>query len=156
MIELNRRLNVLLAVCTALAFATALGGNLSAALKGEPPVAWDHLAKMDYKTGKRPDILEKTLDKKELRVRGYAIPVEVVDFDNIKEFILVPSQFGCCQGPPPDPNQIIEVTMVKPVPFDKLMGIVYLTGKLGVKQSGTGEYGYTLSKAQVFEPDFDT
>jgi len=137
------------------ALALAFGLLASAEIKGEKPVDWATLAKMDFKSGKYPDAVEQTLARTQLRVRGYAIPVEVADFEKISEFILVPTQFGCCQGPPPDPNQIIDVKLAKPVSFDKLMGMVYLTGKLSVKKSDTGEYGYALSKGEVFEPEYD-
>jgi hypothetical protein len=132
-----------------------MGGEAWAGMKGEQPVPWDQLAQLDYKTGKYPSQLESKLKVKELRVAGYAIPVEVIDFENIREFILVPTQIGCCQGPPPEPNQIIQVTLAKGLSFEKLMGTVYLTGQLSVVSTRTGEYGYALKKANVFEPEWD-
>jgi hypothetical protein len=123
--------------------------------KGPKPLPWNELAKLNADTGKYPAALEQTLAAKENVVSGYAIPVEVSDFDHIKSFLLVPNQIGCCQGPPPPPNQIIEVTLADSVGFEKLMGVVQLTGKLGVAKTGTGEFGYTLNKARVTPPDYD-
>ena len=123
--------------------------------KGPKPLPWDELARMDYNTGKVPPSLEAMLSAKETLVAGYVVPVEVIDFDNIQEFLLVPSQFGCCQGPPPNPNQIIEVKLNQPLPFDKLMGTVHLTGKLGIMKGATGEFNFTLIKARVTPPEYD-
>jgi hypothetical protein len=150
---MNRKgLNLLLAAAV---MAMAAWSTAAAGIKGEQPIPWAQLAKLDFKTGQIPAELEQTLKKGELRVAGYAVPVEVVDFDNIQEFILIGSKFGCCQGPPPNPNQIIEVTLKKGVPFDKLMETVYLTGKLSIIKTGNGEFGYQLKKGAVFEPEYD-
>ena len=139
----------------ALLTAATLAGSAWADIKGEKPIPWDQLAKMDYHSGKTPPELDKMLKSKSIRVAGYAIPVEVTDFDHIQNFILVPWKIGCCQGPPPDPNQIIEVTLKEGVSFDKLMDTVYILGQLSVIKDGNGEFGYALSKGEVFAPEFD-
>jgi hypothetical protein len=144
-----------LAWTIAAALVVALVLPATAGIKGEQPVEWSVLAGLDVATGKVSDGVKASLGKKTLRLRGYAVPVEVSDFDNIKEFILVPTLFGCCQGPPPDTNQIIEVTLSKPVGFDKLSDAVYLAGKLQMRKGGTGEYVYAMEGAEVFEPEFD-
>ena len=148
----QKGLGLLLAVAV---MAMAAWSTAGAGIKGEQPIPWAQLAKLDFKTGQLPGELEQKLKKGDLRVAGFVVPVEVIDFDNIQEFILVASKFGCCQGPPPMPNQIIEVRLKKGVPFDKLMETVYLTGKLSIVKTGTGEFGYQLEKGAVFEPEYD-
>jgi len=133
-----------------LAAAGAPGGQ-----KGPKPLPWTELAQLDYNTGKYPASLAEKIAAKETLVAGYVVPVEISDFDHITDFLLVPAQFGCCQGPPPNPNQIIEVKLSEPVAFDKLMGTVQLTGKLGIAKGATGEFSFTLIKARVTPPEYD-
>jgi hypothetical protein len=126
------------------------------AQKGPKPLPWTELAQMDYNTGKYPAALGEKFAAKETLVAGYVVPVEISDFDHISEFLLVAAQFGCCQGPPPNPNQIIEVKLSEPLSFDKLMGVVQITGKLGIAKGATGEFSFTLIKARVTPPEYDT
>jgi hypothetical protein len=150
---MNKRITwVALAVAGAALLAAAAA---PAGQKGPKPLPWSELAQMDYNTGKYPASLEPKLAAPETLVAGYVVPVEVTDFDHIQEFLLVPAQFGCCAGPPPNPNQIIEVKLSAPVSFDKLMGTVHLMGKLGLAKGATGEFSYTLSKARVTPVEYD-
>jgi hypothetical protein len=152
---MNKRLG-LISISLSAAILMWAAGGAPGGQKGPKPLPWTELAQMDYNTGKYPAALGDKFAAKETLVAGYVVPVEITDFDHITEFLLVPAQFGCCQGPPPNPNQIIEVKLTDAMPFDKLMGVVQLTGKLGIIKGTTGEFSFTLIKARITPPEYDT
>ena len=51
----------------------------------------------------------KKLDGKQVLMTGFMLPIDEVE--NIKEFLLVQSLWGCCYGTPPDINGVVRVVM---------------------------------------------
>ena len=51
----------------------------------------------------------KKLDGKQVLMTGFMLPIDEVE--NIKEFLLVQSLWGCCYGSPPDINGVVRVVM---------------------------------------------
>ena len=51
----------------------------------------------------------KKLSGKQVLMTGFMLPIDEVE--NIKEFLLVQSLWGCCYGTPPDINGVVRVVM---------------------------------------------
>ncbi|MHC4077506.1 MAG: DUF3299 domain-containing protein [Planctomycetota bacterium] len=51
----------------------------------------------------------KKLNGKQVLMTGFMLPIDEVE--NIKEFLLVQSLWGCCYGTPPDINGVVRVVM---------------------------------------------
>jgi hypothetical protein len=97
--------------------AVAVGGDANAAEK-VPSLTWDHLRRLDFRSGNAPADLKKH-DGAVVRVPGFIIPLEDND-QEVSEFLLVPYPLACIHVPAPPPNQIVHVKMDngKKVKFD--------------------------------------
>ncbi len=115
---------------------------LTESSKEEKEVTWATLRELDDKTGKASDTI-KQLEGKEIRVPGYIVPLDD-DSRSLTEFLLVPYAGACVHTPPPPPNQMIYVKMLRGQKADHgLMDAVWLTGKLFVGRRGS-PYGPTF------------
>lgn len=76
-------------------------------------VGWQLLRQLNYKTGEAPESL-RSIDEKRVRIPGFIVPLED-DQSEVTEFLLVPSAQACIHVPPPPPNQMVYVSMRKPV-----------------------------------------
>ena len=78
--------------------------------KGYGKLTFDLLKSWTYIEGKTPiPGFIKELDGKNVVMLGFMMPLTEVE--NIKEFLLVPSLWGCCYGQPPAVNHIVAVKM---------------------------------------------
>ena len=113
-------------------------------------VTWSDLRKLNYKTGEMPESIRQLIGKS-IKIPGFAVPLEGDDgFENVKEFLLVPTFGACIHVPPPPPNQVIHVILDKPVYFEKLMYAVWVSGIVEI-----GEY--SLEGSSDFGPQtYDT
>jgi len=85
-----------------------------------------------------------TLDKKEVKLQGFMMPLEMGDKQS--HFILSAMPQSCAFCMPGGPEQLVEVRTTKPVKYT--FDPVVLTGKLAVlKDDPTGVY-YRLTDAQ--------
>jgi hypothetical protein len=73
-------------------------------------ITFDQIGYWKYEDGKTPipdDV--KKLDGKYVEIKGYMLPVGGGNW--CREFLLVPSLFGCCYGRAPEANHMIFVKM---------------------------------------------
>ena len=75
-------------------------------------LAFDTLKKWTYIEGKTkiPDFIQK-LDGQVVEMTGYMSAPDTAD--DIHDFVLVPSLWGCCYGQPPVPNHVVLVKVRK-------------------------------------------
>ncbi|MGD8833570.1 MAG: DUF3299 domain-containing protein [Desulfobacteraceae bacterium] len=94
-----------------------------------------------------------------VRMPGYLLPLDVIGA-KVTEFLLVPYIGACIHVPPPPPNQIVYVKVVKKAyPHKGLYDPVWVTGKMSVKSmsrdlflvdgSADVSIGYALDAKQV-------
>ena len=107
-------------------------------------VTWSDLRKLNYKTGEMPESIRKLMGKR-IKIPGFAVPLEGDDgFENVKEFLLVPTFGACIHVPPPPPNQVVHVILDKPVYFEKLMYAVWVSGIVEIGEyfiEGSSDFG---------------
>ena len=107
-------------------------------------VTWSDLRKLNYKTGEMPESIRELMGKP-IKIPGFAVPLEGDDgFENVKEFLLVPTFGACIHVPPPPPNQVIHVILDKPVYFEKLMYAVWVSGIVEIGEyfiEGSSDFG---------------
>lgn len=86
-----------------------------------------------------------------LRLPGYIVSLDPT-LDGLKEFLLVPYFGACIHSPPPPANQIVYVTLAKPVSF-RTMDPVWVSGVLSTDRSDSsmGVSGYAMA-GEVVEP----
>ena len=90
------------------------------------------------------------MDAEDVRIGGYVVPLEHRG-DSLKDFLLVPYYGACIHTPPPPPNQIIFVSMQKPVRNIRTMDAVWVAGHLKVERNDTvhGPTGYTMDGVSI-------
>jgi hypothetical protein len=112
-------------------------------------VSWKLLAQVELVKMKDKFVAQfsagvAALDKKEVKVQGFMMPLEMGDKQS--HFILSAMPQSCAFCMPGGPEQLVEVRTAKPVKYT--FDPVVLTGKLAVlKDDPTGVY-YRLTDAQ--------
>lgn len=93
------------------------------------------------------------LDKEQVMIPGFVVPLEVAPGGKVSEFLLVPYFGACIHYPPPPPNQIVYVTMSDPVVIDAWWNPIWVYGEMTTKfqRSEFGSAGYSLT-ADKLEP----
>ena len=81
----------------------------------------------------------KDLDGQEVRIPGYALPLELHDHGS-DEFLLVPYIGACIHVPPPPANQIVLVRLNQTYKTDSLYEPVWITGRMKVEASNSALY----------------
>ena len=97
---------------------------------------------------KEPAPIVKKLDQQKLRIPGYIIPIKF-DSNSVTEFLLVPYIGACIHVPPPPENQIIYVSLSKPLMSTEFWEPVWVNGEMRTKMLMT-EYataGYHMISA---------
>jgi hypothetical protein len=118
-------------------------------LKAEE-VTWPVLSQLsrDYV----PDLV-KNLGEKEIKIAGFVVPL-TDNFNQIREFLLVPDPMSCIHVPPPPPNQMVLVNLEQPMNSQLAYGPVWVKGKFHVKSYessfGTVEYRIDGDQVQVY------
>ena len=101
---------------------------------------------------------EKHLGKK-ISIPGFIVPLDVSPEQTIERFFLVPYFGACLHYPPPAPNQIIMVTVRKPINLPDIFNPYSIEGVLtdGLYEDilGTSAYLLELEKLETYsgEPD---
>ena len=90
----------------------------------------------------------KALDGKPVEMLGYMMPL--TEIENIKEFLLVPSLWGCCYGQPPAVNHIVAVKLPAGQTTKFYSGPIRIDGRFRVGE--TKQDGYVVS-LYVLTPD---
>ena len=70
------------------------------------------------------------LNKKEVRIPGFIVPLEFDDEQTVTQFFLVPYFGACLHMPPPPPNQIILVNSPQGVQLSALYDPFWVKGEL--------------------------
>ena len=94
----------------------------------------------------------KALDGKPVEMLGYMMPL--TEIENIKEFLLVPSLWGCCYGQPPAVNHIVAVKMPAGQTTKFYSGPIRIDGRFSVgetKQDGYVVSLYVLTPVKIAE-----
>ena len=119
-------------------------------------ITWQMLSEMDSNTGTLPKSL-LPFKNKEIQVAGFMVPLEMGHYiDKVKVFALVPDPLSCVHIPPPPPNQMIFVTMKKPIPIDMDFRGVSINGTITIAKPkiqallvGYEMEGISASKAEI-------
>ena len=90
----------------------------------------------------------KALNGKPVEMLGYMMPL--TEIKGIKEFLLVPSLWGCCYGQPPAVNHIVAVKMPAGQTAKFYSGPIRIDGQFAVGE--TKQDGYVVS-LYVLTPD---
>ncbi len=82
---------------------------LPANLLGDTPpesteISWKTLRGYNLKTGKMSEMLTK-LNGKPIRIPGFMVPLDDMDYESVGRFLLVPDPQACIHVPPPPANQ---------------------------------------------------
>jgi uncharacterized protein len=108
--------------------------TVHASSEAEPAeISWKTLRGFNLKNGKMSDMLTK-LNGKAIRIPGFMVPLDDMDYESVGRFLLVPDPQACIHVPPPPANQMIYVVMKgkKKAPVTWGMPVV-LAGELKVK-----------------------
>ncbi|MEX1183374.1 MAG: DUF3299 domain-containing protein [Gemmatimonadota bacterium] len=113
---------------------------------------WKTMAALNYRTGEMPESLRK-LNGVLVRVPGFMVPLEDTE-TRVTEFLLVPYFGACIHVPPPPPNQMAHVLMLKGQQVDvNLWDPIWIVGTLKIEnvESPYGMVGYQVT-GQRIEP----
>jgi len=88
----------------------------------------------------------------EVRLPGFAVPLDFSAREGVREFLLVPSFGQCLHLPPPPPNQTVFVRSEKPIKLSSLSDAVYVEGLLKLERVDSELAG----SAYVIEADLVT
>jgi hypothetical protein len=93
------------------------------------------------------------LDKANVKIPGFVVPLDILPTGMVREFFLVPYFGACIHVPPPPPNQIVYVKLATPVKVGSMSDAVWITGVLHIesKMSRFGAAAYTLD-GMTIEP----
>jgi len=96
----------------------------------------------------------KSLDKQKLKMPGYILPIKFSD-ERLTEFLLVPYVGACVHTPPPPENQIVYVSLKKPMEMEDMWAPVWVSGVMNAKVSmtelATAGYHMTDAKSEPYE-----
>lgn len=95
--------------------------------------------------------LNPAIQNEKIEISGFIVPLDSSDSTTIEEFLLVPYFGACIHVPPPPSNQVIHVTLDKPLQGFQMMDPVTVTGALKPSHVDTpfGSAGYQLSAREV-------
>ena len=91
------------------------------------------------------------LDKKDVRIPGFMVPVEYDDQQVVTRFLLVPYFGACIHEPPPPPNQTIYAEFEDGYKLESLWMPVWIEGKLATirVEEDLATASYTLSASKI-------
>lgn len=160
----------------ALTASTAVPAPVAPATTGFKEIKWEALVPKDWDPTKRfksmnlgvlddrdPRVLKamremretfdnaptnSQLDGMPIKLPGYVVPLEEFKGE-VTEFLLVPYFGACIHTPPPPANQIIHITVTKPLKGLRSMDTVWVSGilKTARRDSSMGTSGYRLTTA---------
>ena len=122
---------------------------------GDPvTLDWKTMAALDYKTGQMPASLKK-LNGVLVRIPGFMVPLEDTE-TRVTEFLLVPYFGACIHVPPPPPNQMAHVLMLRNQEVDvNLWDPIWIVGKLTIEnvESPYGMVGFQVTGERILPYD---
>ena len=129
---LRLRSQILFAIFLILSPAT-LTGNAQPPAGDSTEISWKTLRGYNLKSGKMSEVLTK-LNGKAIRIPGFMVPLDDMDYESVGRFLLVPDPQACIHVPPPPANQMIYVVMKGKKKAPVTWGVpVVLAGELKVK-----------------------
>ncbi len=137
-----------------------------AAWKAAPPFRSEDVSQLDDADPRAQALLARmrtawdaapanaALDGTAIRTAGYVVPIEQ-SRDGLREFLLVPYYGACIHIPPPPANQIIDVSVSKPVRGLDAMDTVWVDGVLKVARtthdSGASTYAMRADDVEPYD-----
>lgn len=124
-----------------------IAASLPAPPSGDPipSLSWSDLRAYNYRAQEASALLERHQGKP-VRIAGFMIPLED-DMDAASEFLLVPFVGACIHSPPPPPNQIVRVAMIRNQAVRvNLWDPVWITGSFAIGRTTTqfGDVSFQL------------
>lgn len=110
-----------------------------------PALSWSDLRGYNYRSQQASELLDQHQGKS-VRIPGFMIPLED-DVASAVEFLLVPFVGACIHTPPPPPNQIVRVAMIRNQGVRmNLWDPVWVTGTFEIGKSTTqfGDVSFQL------------
>ncbi|MFT5718592.1 MAG: hypothetical protein ACI9T7_002799 [Oleiphilaceae bacterium] len=96
----------------------------------------------------------KSLDAQKLKLPGYMIPIKF-NASSVSEFLLVPYVGACVHTPAPPENQIVYVSLKKPLMTQNLWAPVWVSGTMKAQTSmtkyATAGYHMTEATSEVYD-----
>ena len=117
---------------------------------GFAEVDWRVLRGLDARTGQASPLLEMIAGTN-VKIAGYMVPLDD-GFQEVNEFLLVPTAGACVHTPPPPANQIVYATMSTGRPAKvELIFSVWACGKLEIAstESPYGAVGFRLGVVEL-------
>ena len=92
----------------------------------------------------------ESLNGQHVKIPGFVVPLDASG-ETVKEFLLVPYFGACVHVPPPPSNQIVHVTLEKPVPMDDVYDAVWIEGVLNTEtwEGDLAVVGYRMKGLSV-------
>jgi len=108
----------------------------------------ESIANLDFSAKTEFAPIVKALDKQKLKLPGYMIPIKFTA-SSVSEFLLVPYMGACIHTPPPPENQIVYVTLKKPIETSDMWEPVWVSGvmKAQISMTDIATAGYHLTDA---------
>ena len=99
--------------------------------------------------------VNKDLDGVGVKLPGFIVPLDVGKDGLVSEFFLVPYFGACIHVPPPPPNQIVYVKMIKGIALDSIYEAYWITGKMKVSNKttrlGAAAYQLAADKVEIYK-----
>jgi hypothetical protein len=131
--------------------ATNVVSAVTVKIEGCRKLTFDTLKSWTYVEGKTPiPQFIKDLDNKHVEMVGFMMPLTQVE--NITEFLLVPSLWGCCYGQPPAVNHIVLIQMPKGRTSKFYNDVIRVRGRFHVgetREDGELVSLYTLTPDEI-------
>ena len=91
------------------------------------------------------------LDKKDVRIPGFIVPLEYDDQQVVTRFLLVPYFGACIHEPPPAPNQTIYAEFEAGYKLESMWSPVWIEGKIHTSrvEEDLATAAYTLSASKI-------
>lgn len=170
--HLSRIIKLFIAVLFSVSCScSSAAGN--AQIRAEDNIQWSDLIEpeaLDNETGEITSVeqidalaekissarVNSALSGKEIILTGFVVPIDYVDANNLKTFLLVPYIGACIHVPPPPENQIILVNLEKPLPLNT-MDQVQVKGIINIEKGDASpeqsiysvSSGYTMNNAVI-------
>lgn len=99
--------------------------------------------------------IKADMNKKNIRIAGFIVPLEYDENQKITEFFLVPYFGACIHVPPPPPNQIIYVKYSKGLTLDAIYDPFWIEGQLitEIIENELALSAYTLNASDIHTYD---
>lgn len=92
------------------------------------------------------------LDGRRVAMRGFVVPLELSS-GKLQRFLLVPYFGACIHLPPPPPNQVVDVTLARPVRLFNQDIPVTVRGSIELKssRSALASSAYTIEDGRILK-----